>query len=61
MNNGDVPTDQEAWGFRKTSYMFKDLDEFVRKADGKKEGESGKKRKDGKKAQKSKGKKSNED
>ena len=36
VNDGDVPTDQEAWGFRKTSYMFNDLDEFVRKADGKK-------------------------
>lgn len=55
VNDGDVPTDVEAWGFQKNMYLFKDLAEFLEKAKGGKKGK--KKEKDEKKAEKSQGKK----
>jgi hypothetical protein len=55
LNDDDVPTDMEAWGFQKNVYMFKDLEEFLAKGKGGKKGK--KKEKDGKKAEKSQGKK----
>ena len=46
VNEEDGPTDTEAWGFQKNTYMFKDLEELFMKGDkGKKKGKesSGKK------------------
>jgi len=40
LNDDDVPTDIEAWGFQKNVYMFKDLERyFLAKGKGGKEGQ----------------------
>ena len=43
-NEEDVPTDLEAWGFQKNTYMFKDLEDFLERVKpGKGKESSGKK------------------
>jgi len=49
-----VPTDLEAWGLQKNTYMFKDLEEFFKRMRGRKgkesSGKNGDKKKSGKAA-----------
>jgi hypothetical protein len=60
-NDEDVPTDLEAWGLQKNTYMFKDLEEFLKRmqkgkeSSGKKRDKSGDKTKGDKAGNKKKG------